>query len=470
MSDIEEPKPGVSRRTVAKAMAWSVPAVALAVPAPAYAASGQPRPGWPSAGLQAPRQQRRQGCAALFAGLPGLDASKAFAIPLLVCNNTGKPSSSSRSITITNSTGLPFDVKGINPPYCTVIPDGECVKVIVYANSDNSAEPGGHTRHNGAVGSRLQRHRPPADRHRGCLRPELPAVLEPARRSRRALPPATRRSTSSRPDRGFDEAGCAAAHPASRCAVPRSQHAHMAGTACLTTIAPCRSWSCAREDGHPRHHPRRPLLAAHGFCDPDGRARPGDRGGTRCRPGPPRRRPRRVDDAPALRQRRDDRVRARAVAEPERSRPSTALRARLGATRTATRRFYAPVADAIRRREPSIVLAHNAPVLPQLLRDTPHRVVLYAHNDVLRTYSRAEAHRALDGVAAIVAVGESLAERTRAALPRTWRSGCGSCATASTASCSRRRRRRRPTRRECSAPAFWSSTNPERSGSCSSAG
>ena len=94
-----------------------------------------------------------------------------------------------------------------------------------------------------------------------------------------------------------------------------------------------------------------------------------------------------------------------------------ALRARLGATRTATRRFYAPVADAISRREPSIVLAHNAPVLPQLLRDTPHRVVLYAHNDVLRTYSRGEAHRALDGVAAIVTVGESLADRTRAALP-----------------------------------------------------
>lgn len=39
MSDLEEQKPGVSRRTVAKAMAWSVPAVALAVPAPAFAAS-----------------------------------------------------------------------------------------------------------------------------------------------------------------------------------------------------------------------------------------------------------------------------------------------------------------------------------------------------------------------------------------------------------------------------------------------
>jgi len=93
------------------------------------------------------------------------------------------------------------------------------------------------------------------------------------------------------------------------------------------------------------------------------------------------------------------------------------LRARLGATRTATRRFYVPVADAIRRREPSIVLAHNAPVLPQMLRDTPHHVVLYAHNDVLKSYSRAEAQRALDGVATIVTVGEALAQRMRAALP-----------------------------------------------------
>ena len=39
MSDLEEPKPGISRRTVAKGMAWSVPAIALAVSTPAYAAS-----------------------------------------------------------------------------------------------------------------------------------------------------------------------------------------------------------------------------------------------------------------------------------------------------------------------------------------------------------------------------------------------------------------------------------------------
>lgn len=39
MSDLEEQRPGISRRTVAKAAAWSVPAIALAVSTPAYAAS-----------------------------------------------------------------------------------------------------------------------------------------------------------------------------------------------------------------------------------------------------------------------------------------------------------------------------------------------------------------------------------------------------------------------------------------------
>ncbi|MFE5670508.1 glycosyltransferase [Agromyces sp. NPDC056523] len=92
-------------------------------------------------------------------------------------------------------------------------------------------------------------------------------------------------------------------------------------------------------------------------------------------------------------------------------------RGRIGLPRSAVARFYEPVAAAIRAQRPAIVLAHNAPVLPSLLRDTPHRVVLYAHNDLLRTYSRPESARMLDRVAAIVCVGEGLAERTRDALP-----------------------------------------------------
>jgi len=39
MSELDDNAPGVSRRTVTKAMAWAVPAIALAAPAPASAAS-----------------------------------------------------------------------------------------------------------------------------------------------------------------------------------------------------------------------------------------------------------------------------------------------------------------------------------------------------------------------------------------------------------------------------------------------
>ena len=90
---------------------------------------------------------------------------------------------------------------------------------------------------------------------------------------------------------------------------------------------------------------------------------------------------------------------------------------RVGMPRAAIASYYRPIADAVRDLAPSIVLAHNAPILAWLLRDTDHRVVLYAHNELLRTYSRAEAGRMLGSAAAIVCVSESLARRTRARLP-----------------------------------------------------
>ena len=94
------------------------------------------------------------------------------------------------------------------------------------------------------------------------------------------------------------------------------------------------------------------------------------------------------------------------------------LRGRLGGERTAGASYYGPIADAVRELSPSIVLAHNAPLLPWLLRGTEHRVVLYAHNELLRTYSRAEAGRVLNDVAAIVCVSSSLAEATARRLPQ----------------------------------------------------
>ncbi|GAA1664240.1 hypothetical protein [Microbacterium lacus] len=140
MSDNEGVQPeqkGVSRRTVTKAMAWAVPAIAIAAPIPAFAASGGPPQVAVGKACKLPGNSA-QSCAAIFAGIPGLDPNKAFAIPLLVTNNTSKPIVLKPSITITSS-GLPFDVKGVNPAYCTTIAPGASVKVIVYANSDNSA-------------------------------------------------------------------------------------------------------------------------------------------------------------------------------------------------------------------------------------------------------------------------------------------------------------------------------------------
>lgn len=106
------------------------------------------------------------------------------------------------------------------------------------------------------------------------------------------------------------------------------------------------------------------------------------------------------------------------VAPPGRSdRLADVALGRLGRPRRAAANWFRPAVDAIAGRPPSIVLAHNAPVVPWLLRDSPHRVVLYAHNDLLRTYTRAEVARTIGGAAAIVCVSDSLANRFRRSLP-----------------------------------------------------
>jgi glycosyltransferase involved in cell wall biosynthesis len=80
-------------------------------------------------------------------------------------------------------------------------------------------------------------------------------------------------------------------------------------------------------------------------------------------------------------------------------------------------RYFIPQAEALERVDESVVLAHNAPALPALLAGTQHSVVLYAHNDILRTVSSREAQKTLAGVAAIVCVSAFLAEQTAARLP-----------------------------------------------------
>lgn len=137
MAEPTQPTSGVSRRTLSKGVAWAVPAVAVVAASPAYAVSGNPPQVLVGAACKLPGNSQGD-CEELFEGLPGLDPSKAFAIPLLVTNETDKAIVLKPSITITSS-GLPFTVVGINPTYCTPIAPGDSVKVVVYANSDNSA-------------------------------------------------------------------------------------------------------------------------------------------------------------------------------------------------------------------------------------------------------------------------------------------------------------------------------------------
>jgi len=92
-----------------------------------------------------------------------------------------------------------------------------------------------------------------------------------------------------------------------------------------------------------------------------------------------------------------------------------------GRPRRAAARYFQPLADALSSLPASVVLAHNAPILPWLLRDSKHDVVLYAHNDILRSMTAYESARALDSVRAIVCVSESLAGQLRPHLPRALR-------------------------------------------------
>jgi hypothetical protein len=127
-----------SRRTIAKGAAWAVPAVPLVLATPAYAASGSPPSVRVGTACKLPGNSQA-GCAEVFAGCPGLDPTKAYALPLLVTNNTDEPIVLQPDITVV-STGLPIQVLCINPAYCTPIAPGDTVKVIAYGNSNNSAQ------------------------------------------------------------------------------------------------------------------------------------------------------------------------------------------------------------------------------------------------------------------------------------------------------------------------------------------
>lgn len=90
---------------------------------------------------------------------------------------------------------------------------------------------------------------------------------------------------------------------------------------------------------------------------------------------------------------------------------------RLGLPRVMARRAYAASVSDQARWKPSVIFGHNAPQLIPSVAVARHQAVLYAHNDLLRTYSKRESGRVLDRATAIIAVSNSLAAQLSAALP-----------------------------------------------------
>ncbi|MEG3614427.1 glycosyltransferase family 4 protein [Isoptericola haloaureus] len=100
-----------------------------------------------------------------------------------------------------------------------------------------------------------------------------------------------------------------------------------------------------------------------------------------------------------------------------RDRWGDAVCSRITATRPGRRReFAAPLAEQ-GDWAPGIVLAHNAPQAIPLVDPDVHAPVLYAHNDLLGTYSRREVAKVLDRSTAVVCVSAFLADVTRERMP-----------------------------------------------------
>jgi glycosyltransferase involved in cell wall biosynthesis len=88
----------------------------------------------------------------------------------------------------------------------------------------------------------------------------------------------------------------------------------------------------------------------------------------------------------------------------------------LGRRPASAARFGAALADQ-RAWDPAVVLVHNAPQGVPVVDDGRHVPVLYAHNQLLRTYSRREVARTLGGASRIVCVSDFLAGATVDHLP-----------------------------------------------------
>jgi glycosyltransferase involved in cell wall biosynthesis len=95
-----------------------------------------------------------------------------------------------------------------------------------------------------------------------------------------------------------------------------------------------------------------------------------------------------------------------------------ALRSRLGATRSRARERYRAALEDQAAWDPAYVIGHNAVQLIPSIDAQRHVPVLYAHNDLLRTYTKRESSESLSQVSVIVAVSSYLADQLHSSLPR----------------------------------------------------
>jgi len=95
---------------------------------------------------------------------------------------------------------------------------------------------------------------------------------------------------------------------------------------------------------------------------------------------------------------------------------------RLALPRVQARRSFAAAVAGQGSWEPAVVVAHNAPQAVSVVDRSRHAAVLYAHNEILRTYARRESSRVLGTATAIVCVSDFLAERMADRVPAGLRS------------------------------------------------
>lgn len=125
MVDNANTSEGISRRTVTKAMAWAVPAIAIAAPVPAFAASGDTPSIVTGTACKAPGNS----CAPIVKG---------YSVPATVSNPDDKDVWITAVVINVNTSGIDFGLNPI-PALPWFIPAGDWLNVNFNATSQNSA-------------------------------------------------------------------------------------------------------------------------------------------------------------------------------------------------------------------------------------------------------------------------------------------------------------------------------------------